>query len=446
VGPEHLQKTAHDIRETAVRAGAQDAECLIRESRSLRIEIRDGRVDGVQRREEISAALRILKGGREGLAFTTSPEESSYPVLVKDALDSARLMPSLPENRFSEETSGPVMEEFFDASGLALEFEEKADLAREVEGSVLAAGNRIRKAHKPSYFEQSRETAMASGGCLSSWRDTVFSLGVEAVAESEGESQSGHEYRAFRRLSDIDPKVVGESAAREALDLLGGDRPPSGSFPAVFPPKVALDLLASLVSSFSAEEMIKKRSRLEGRRGEKVFSDCLTISDNGTVPWLTGSVAFDDERVLPVPRNLVDRGVVTGCLHTLKTAAIMSEEPTGNGFRPSMTSPPVPGPSNFFIRNGTQLPGVLTPTGKAVRFSSLMGSHTIDGVSGDFSLGASGHVLDDGEVAGPFRNGTVSGNIFDMMASLSSVGDDLTFYGAMGSPTLLFSSVIVSGS
>lgn len=446
MGSDNMGKIAVQVRESAIRAGAQDAECLVRKSASLRIEIRSGRIDGVQRREEVSAALRVLVGGREGLAFTTSPDESSCPVLVRDALDCARLMPPLVENCFSGAVVLPATEGLFDTSGLVLPFEEKVGLAREVEGAVLAADEKVRQAHKPSYFEQSRETAMASGGQLWSWMDTVFTLSVEAVAQSEGESQSGHEYRASRRLADIDPYMVGRSAAREALGLLGGNMPLSGSFPAVFPPKVALDLLAPLVSSFSAEEMIKKRSRLEGRRGEKLFSDCLTLVDDGTLPWLTGSAAFDDERVPPVPRNLVDDGVVAGCFHSLKTAAIMSEEPTGNGFRPSMTSSPVPGPSNFFVRNGSRSVDSLAPEGRAVRFSSLMGAHTIDGVSGDFSLGAAGHVLEDGEVIRPFRNGTVSGNIFDIMASLTAIGDDLTFYGSMGSPTLFSGSVIVSGS
>ena len=441
-----MDKIAGEIQESAVRAGADDAECIVRKLNSLKVDIRNGRVDGVQRREEVSAALRVLTAGREGLAFTTAPVESLYPVLVADALNCARLMPPLAENRFSRAAVPASVDGLIDDSGLVLPFEEKVSLAKRVEESVLATDGRVHQAHKPSYYEQSRETALASGGYVWSWKDTVFSLSVEAIAKSEGESQSGHEYRASRKLADINPSEVGRVAAKEALDLLGGDRPPTGSFPAVFPPKVALDLLEPLVSSFSAEEMLKKRSRLEGHRGEKIFADCLTLVDDGTLPWLIGSIAFDDERVPPVPRKLVDAGAVVSCFHNLKTAAMMSEEPTGNGFRPSMASPPVPGPANLFIKNGSLPVSSLAPPGRAVRFSSLMGAHTIDRVSGDFSLGASGHVLEDGEVINPFRNGTVSGNLFDIMASLTAIGDDLTFYGSMGSPTLFSGSVIVSGS
>lgn len=441
-----VENMAGGIRETALKAGADDAECIVRKYDSMRIDIREGKVDGVQRREETSASLRVLKDGKEGMVFTTAPDESSYRVLARDALDCACLMPPAAGNRFSAARDPALAEELFDDAGLARSFEEKASLARSVEEAALSTDARIERVHKPSYYEQGRETAVASGGCLWSYEDTLFSLSVEAVARGEDESQSGYEYRVSRKMADLDPFLAGTGSAREALDLLGGGAPPTGSFPAVFPPKVAVDLISGLLSSFSAEEMIKKRSRLEGRRGEKVFADGLTLVDDGTLPWHPGSVAFDDERVPPVPRKIVDAGKVVGCFHTLKTAAIMAEEPTGNGFRHSLSSSPAPGPSNLFIPAGSRPVKALMPAGRAVRFTGLMGIHTMDQVSGDFSLGASGHVLEDGMSLRPFRNGTVSGNLFELMASLNAVGDDLTFYGSIGSPTLFFPSIIVSGS
>jgi len=436
---------AGSIREAAIRAGADDAEAIVRKSGSLKIQVKDGKLDGIHRKEEVSAALRVLKGGREGFAYTTAPAEGLFGLLVGDAMESSRLMPSLSENRFSDETEPAAPEGLFDPAGLNRSLEQKKAIAVMMEEAVLSVGGKVREAHKSTYYEQARETSIASGGQTWSCEDSAYSLSIEAIARHEGESQSGYEYQASRRLSDLDPVKVGRLAAAEAIDLLGGGTPPTGTFPAIFPPKVALDLLAPLIYSFSAEEMIKNRSRLTGRRGEKAFSGCLTVFDDGTIPWLTGSLAFDDERVRPVPRKLVDEGVVTGCLHSLKTSAVMSEAATGNGVRPSMTSAPVPGPSNFFIQNGTTPPDMIAPAGRSVRFSSLMGAHTIDHVSGDFSLGASGHLLEGGEAVSPFRNGTVSGNLFEMMGSLEATGNDLAFYGSMGSPTLLFGSVVVSG-
>lgn len=441
-----LEKIAHRIEEEARRAGADEAECLVRRVRSLRIEVKNGVPEGVRRVDETSAALRILVDGREGFASTTAPGEDVIGMLASDALDGARLLEPADENCFSHAEVFSRVEGLLDAEGAAMAFREKVDMAAAIEDAVMSSDPRMKQAHKPSYQEGMRQTAIASGGHVWSYEDSVYAISVQSVAQEGDESQSGYDYMASRRCSDLEPAVVGREAADEALGLLGGAAPETGTYPAIFPPRVALDLLGALVSSFSAEEMQKGRSRLVDRRGETVFSRELTVVDDGTLPWMTGSAPFDDERVPVTPRNLVDQGVVAGCLHTLKTAARWSEEPTGNAFRAALSSAPTPGTSNLFIKPG---PGPLAsslPPGLSVSFSSLMGAHTMDRVSGDFSLGAAGYFLKDGEPVKPFRNGTVSGNLFDLMSSLVAVGDDLKFYGSMGSPSLIFESVIVSGA
>lgn len=442
-----LESTASAIEEAARRAGADEAECVVRRTRSLRIEVKDGRPEGVRRTEEVAAALRVLLDGRrEGFAFTTAPEPVSYDTLARDAVEAARLLPPVPENRFSDAGTLEPVKGLLDERGLEIPFASKVGIAREMEEAVLGADGRIEQAHKPAYQEQLRGTAIASGGRVWSYEDSAFSLSVQAVARQGEESQSGYDYMASRRLEDLPPSRIGSAAAAEAVALLGGQTPPTGTYPAVFPPKVALDLLGALVSSFSAEEMQKGRSRLAGKRGEELFSRALTIIDDGTMPWKVGSAPFDDERVPPVPRKLVDNGVLEGCLHTLKTAARWSEEPTGNASRGALSGAPVPGPSNLYIQGGRAPVREILPAGTAVRLDSLMGAHMMDRVSGAFSLGASGAILEDGETVRPFRNGTVSGNLFDLMASLTATGDDLAFYGSLGSPTLVFPAVIISGS
>jgi len=442
-----IEKIASSIEETARGAGADEAECMVRRIHSLRIEVKGGKPEGVRRSEETSAALRVLLDGRrEGFAFTTAPDEAGFAELARDAIDAARLLPPMEENRFSSADTIGSTEGLYDAKGLEISFENKVLLAAEAEAAVMDTDERVFKAHKPAFQEQRRDTAIASGGRVWSYEDTVFSLSVQAVARWDEESQSGYDFAVSRRFSDMLPGQVGQNAASEAVQLLGGLPPDTGTFPALFPPKVALDLLGALVSSFSAEEMQRGRSRLTDKRGERFFSENLTIVDDGTIPWRTGSVPFDDERVSPVPRKLVDCGVVSGCMHTLKTAARWSEEPTGSAARGALTGAPLPGPSNLYIQEGAGPIGAIVPSGSSVRFTSLMGTHMMDRVSGDFSLGAAGYILHDGEPVRPFRNGTVSGNLFDLMASLTGVGDDLSFYGSLGSPTLLFDSVIVSGN
>jgi PmbA protein len=442
-----VEKLAARIEESAIRSGADEAECMVRSLSSLRIEVANGKPEGVRRSEETSAALRVLLDGRrEGFAFTTAPEEAAFEDLARDAIEAARLLPPAEENRFSSSDTMGSVTGLCDGEGLKIPFERKVSLAAEAESAALEADERIEKAHKPAFTQQKRRTAIASGEHIWSFDDSIFSVSVQAVARSGNESQSGYDFSVSRKYSDLLPEKVGQSAAMEAAQLLGGRPPDTGTFPGVFPPKTALDLLDALVNSFSAEEMQKGRSRLAGKRGEELFSQTLTIVDDGTLPWKIGSMPFDDERVPPVPRLLVDRGVVSGCMHTLKTAARWGEDPTGNASRSALTASPLPGPSNLYIQEGDVPVEKIIPSGLYLRFESLMGAHMMDRVSGDFSLGAAGYLMNGDEIIRPFRNGTVSGNLFEMMASLAGVGSDLVFYGSLGSPTLLFESVVVSGS
>jgi PmbA protein len=150
--------------------------------------------------------------------------------------------------------------------------------------------------------------------------------------------------------------------------------------------------------------------------------------------------------VAPVPRKLIDAGVVNGCLHTLKTAGKWGVEPTGNGFKGSTSSIPMPGSTNVYIEPGPGSIDSALDGERTVELVNLMGIHTADRVTGDFSVGASGFIVEKGLKKRPFRNGTISGNIFELLSKVIKVGDDLIFYGSTGAPSILVESVVVSGS
>ncbi|TNF49342.1 TldD/PmbA family protein [bacterium] len=431
--------------EMALAMGADDAEAIARFTDSSRIEVKEGKVEGTRRTRETSAAIRVLVNGRPGFSFATDPGDDAINGMIRDAVQGAKLVPAGEENRFSVSDKPGACVGILDHEGIQEPLEKKIDMARDVESAALAADERIRKTHKPSYGEQYRTTAISSGGCVWNYEDTYYSIGVEAIAEGESGSQTGYDFQMSRTASDLEPRKVGERAALEAAGLLGGQPPVTGKYPALLPPKVAVSLLGVLASSFSADEMQKGRSRLAGKMGEKIFSDLITLIDNGSLPGGVGTVPFDDERVPPVPRRIVEKGSVFGAFHTLKTAAKEGVLPTGNGFRGSLAGTPTPGSTNLILEAGQNPVGDLLPAGTTVSIENLMGVHTIDRVSGDFSLGASGYMVVDGERADPFRNGTVSGNLFDLFSTILAVGNDLKFYGSTGSPSILVAPIIVSG-
>lgn len=440
-----VEKLADGLRSMAVKAGAEEAEALVRFVDNTRIEVREGRVEGIRRLRETAAALRLTVGGRPGFSFSTDPSGDRLKGMVEDAIAGSRLLPPDNCNRFSTAERSARVEGLLDLDGFERSFDDKLDIARELESSAHAASKKVRKTHKPSFSETYRTTAIVSGDEIWSFEDTLFSISVEAVAEENEVSQTGFDYSLSRVLDDLDPESVGNRAGHMAADLLGGIQPESGSFPVIFSPRVVTALLSPLLSSLSAEEVQKGRSRLADKAGEKVFSEKLTLTDDGTLPGGVGTVPFDDERVPPQARNLVEKGVLTGFLHTIKTAAKDGVSPTGNGFRSTLTQHPAPGTTNLILQPAHEAVGDLASAGRCMRVESVMGAHTIDRVSGNFSLGAVGFVLDGQGVSSPFRNATVSGNIFDLFNHIAGVGSELEFYGSIGVPALLAEDVIISG-
>ncbi|GBE15934.1 MAG TPA: TldD/PmbA family protein [Proteobacteria bacterium] len=442
---DRLEILAERVREAALASGADDAEAIVRFTDSSRIEVKAAAIEGSRRNREISAAVRVLVGNRPGFAYMTDPDAGAVKDMVQDAVEGAKLVPSGDENRFSTAAGVGDVGNIFHHAGFEAPLNRKIDMACSLEASAMAAHPAITTVYKPSYTERYQVTAISSGGVVWSYEDTLFSVGVQAVAENNSGSQTGYDYQVCRNPLDLEPDAVGLRAGLEAGGLLGGAPPETGEYPALIPAKVTVGLLDVLASSFSADEIQKGRSGLTGKMGQQIFSPMISISDKGLLPGGVGSVPFDDERVCPISRLLVDAGVMAGCFHTIRTGGREGKESTGNGFRGSMSSVPSPGATNLILEPGTAPAEKSLPSGVVLQIEDLMGLHTVDRVSGDFSLGAAGYILRGGERMEPFRNAVVSGNLFQLFSMVLAVGNDLEFYGSTAAPELLVESIIVSG-
>jgi PmbA protein len=433
------------LRDAALAAGAGQAEALVRFTESLVVEVEKGRAEGVRRNRETACALRVLKDGRLGMSYAAGPRASDLSLIAADALAAARLVPPTELAAFPPPAAGtaPGID---DREGWAVPGGEKTALACEVEAAALRADGRVKRTFKPAFSGRRRVTALCSGRSAPvSFADTVFTLSVEAVAEDGEETQTGWEHASARTLAELAPGKVGGAAGAMAAAMLGGVPPATGEYACLFPPRVAVELLSSLASAFSAEEVFRGRSPLAGKIGERVFSPLLTLRDDASIAGRVGSVPFDDEGTRPLPRELVSAGVVQAFLHDLRTAAREKAAPTGNGFRGSLASSPVPVPSNLVLLPGSVPLDPFAAGERVARVEEVMGSHTIDHVTGDFSLGAAGFLLFPREAPVPFRNAAVAGNLFTLFADLAAVGDDLDFRGDTASPSLLAGTVVLTG-
>jgi len=329
---------------------------------------------------------------------------------------------------------------------------EKAKKLEEAARSVDPA--RIKKVRKASYQEVlSRKTLINSNGLRFSYAATFVSVSVTVVAESSGESEVGWDFDYSHFLHDLDVESVGRSAGKKALEKLGGRRIPSGVYPVVLNNRVASEFLSPLTHSFLAEQVHKGKSPLKGKLGEPFFSSLLSIVDDGLLPRGVSTSPVDGEGMPRRRTPLVLGGEICGFLYDRCWAnrENMSRteppvESTGNSRRPGINSPPVLGISNFFIDPGQfSSPALMRALDRGVMIEEVMGLHTVDPISGDFSLGCSGYWVERGERVHPVKSIAVAGNLFELFRNVIAVGDDVRFLGGVGSPSLLIRNLEISG-
>ena len=238
------------------------------------------------------------------------------------------------------------------------------------------------------------------------------------------------------------------------MERLGGKRILTGVYPVLIRNNVASEFLSLVTHSFLADQVQKGKSPLKGKRGERFFSPLLTIVDDGLYPKGISTAPIDGEGGPSQRTPLVAQGVVTGYLYDRYWANRENQSSsgsrvgsTGNSRRHGIKSPPGVGISNFFIEPGNlDLPKLMENLFQGVVVEEVMGLHTVDPISGDFSLGCSGDWVERGEKVHPVKSIAIAGNLFELLRKVTGVGADLRFFGGVGSPSLLVKELLISGN
>jgi PmbA protein len=239
---------------------------------------------------------------------------------------------------------------------------------------------------------------------------------------------------------------VARRAAKKALDLLGARHIDSVKAPVVLDAEVAGDFLSILASGFSAESVQKKRSLFMTRLGKEVASPLITVYDDGLLAEGLGSAPSDDETVPMKKKTVIDKGRLAMFLYNTYTANKDKTVSTGNGMRGGFKGIPGVGVTNLYIEPGnSSLEELINSTGSGLYVTEVMGAHTANHISGDFSVGATGFWIEKGRTVYPVREITIAGNILDLMKHVDAVGSDLRFSGRIGSPSLRVKELSISG-
>lgn len=422
---------ARQLLSSALAAGAEEAEVYGISSLSFDIDLRRAQVELASRSLHRGLGLRAVVSGAVG--FSSTSDMSLLSSVARSAVQSARARGPDPAWRGlprPEKVTQP--ENTFDPRLAEMGPEECLELAKslvagcsEVAGAEPVSGG-LACASGTSLILNSRDMELEEKG-------TIMQASLEAIARG-ADVATGSDFYISRRL-DSSLEEVGRSAAEMARSSLGGQKAESGTFDVLLRPQAAAELLEyTLIPALLADSVQKGRSVLAGRIGESIASERLVIADDGLVSGGIDSSAFDGEGVPSQRTVLIEDGTLKGYLYDSYTAGKDGVHSTGNAVRSGYTAVPRVGARNFIL-SSRQSQNLLEET-VGFLVSGLIGAHTANAISGDFSVEArNAFAISPGEEARPIRSLMLAGNIFELLREIE-VGRDVRSVGSIVTPTV----------
>ncbi|PLX40498.1 MAG: hypothetical protein C0608_09010 [Deltaproteobacteria bacterium] len=417
---------------------------------SLAVEVKSGEACEVEHLREGGLGLSVeLPGGRVGFTSATFGDEPpEVELLCERAIAAAKVASAVRGSSLPEILGKPKDKSLDILDPLYLNFTPDVALsyAAEAEREAYGVDKRVTSVRRARCEGGVTKNVVAVAGGHYSWEESGYSLSLETGAREGDEGESSWAQGEARILSYLDPCSIGRESGERAVGLLGGELPISGRYAVVLDSRVALDMLDVFGFSLIGENVTRGKSLLAGRVGKRIFSDKLTIVDDGLLPGGLNSSPLDGEGSAKGRTACVEGGVLNAFLYDRRSAAEAGVSTTGNGGG-GLASPVEPSSTNLFIDcgEGPSREQLVQSLNTGVLISEVMGLHTIDPISGQFSLGFSGHLIRGGEIFAPLTGGTISGNILDLFNNVELVGGDLRFQGGFGAPSLLLSGVEIAG-
>jgi PmbA protein len=412
------------------------------------IESKNEVVDGYESATTEGISIRILEEDKIGFAYSTQLDEKGLLQMTRKAIESIGTTPADTAFTFLPPPPSCQALPILDPSLKSLTAETKRAMVISIEQAARAFDPRIKQIRNAQLsIRQVTINLFNSLGLDLSCELSGVTAAITLTAEENGQSEYGWESQNSHFLSDIDFKKVGEQAARKALAQLGGIPVPGGSFPAILDREVAAELISVLIPSFSGENLYKGKTSLAEKEGQKIFSGKITLKDGLLFTGGMAAAPFDGEGTPAQETTLVESGVLTNFFRDTFYGKKLGRPSTGNARRGGISSLPSCGATNIVLTPGDSSLETMTKSiAEGFFIRDLMGVHTANPITGDFSLGASGQWIKNGVPAHPVRGVAVSGNIFDLFQKVEAVGNDLQWFGTVGVPHLLIGDLTIAGN
>lgn len=442
---------AHEVVQTASASGA-DAEVYIAIGSQTEIQVRQGEVEKLSYAGSKGLGLRVIRDGKMGYAHTSDFTPASLTKTVEIALTLAMIADPDPNRTLP--APQPLSQDdlaIAEPTMLTVTMEEKVAFQKAVEAAAFAYDPRVKVANLNTYIDNVSQVFLVNSKSFAGSYQSTFAGGYIMVMAVDGDDRAtGLGIRIGRSLNALDPKQIGREAGEQAVNLLGGRPVPTQVATVVYTPFAASGVLEALSRALTAEAMQRNRTFLQDKLGETVASDVVTLLDNGRLPGGLATRPFDDEGNPTSATRLIDEGVLQAVLYDEYTARKAGVSSTGNASRHGHNTPPHLAPSNFYLQPGQQTPAeVIAGVEKGLYVVNTMNTHSINPVSGDYSVSAQGFWIENGKITHPVNNVTIALPLSQWLKNVQRVGNDLTFLpfgGSIGSPTIRVDGVMIGGS
>ncbi|WP_394843361.1 TldD/PmbA family protein [Pendulispora brunnea] len=437
----------------ATKGGATVAECLLRNGAELSAKVRLGEPELVEEAGHRSIGLRVMKGKQVATTSTSDLSDAGIDRFVKDALELVELAQEDPfagpadPKLLCDATSLPDLE-LYDPSGGRVAAGEAIAIAKKGEAAARSFDARITNSEGASFGRTAGGVAMVlSSGFRVAYKGSFCSLSVVPVAaDSGGKNRRGYHWTAKRFLAELDDaEEVGREAARRTLQKLGARPVATTEAPVVFDPDAARSILGLLAGCVMGSSIWRKSSYLVGREGTRVASDLVTVVDDPLIARAPGSRPVDGEGLASRKNLVVENGILRTYLCDSYSARKLSRESTGSASRGSSAGVG-PGTTNFILQPGKESHDEIVKGTKRGLYVTEMMGFGFNAVTGDFSRGASGFWIENGEFAFPVSEVTISLNVDELLQSIDVVGSDLDLRTSTASPTFRVSKMTIAGA
>lgn len=444
---------AGEITREAKARGADDADCFVETGRELTIKVRSGEVESIERASFRGMGIRLFVGQRMGFGFTTDFSRASLADLVERCHAFALATTpdpdaGIPEREHVEpDERGEAGDlEINDPSIDEIPLAKKTELALTCESAAYDYDKRIKHTYSTAYSEQKGRiiiARMSSRPIL--YEATSFEILCAPVAEEDGEKRMGIWTSDGRFFADIEPAhLIGQTAARQAIAMLGARTPPTQKTNVVFNPATGSEVMAHIFNGLDGQRVLRGMSFLKDKLGKRVGSKLATFVDDGRMPRRMGSRPFDAEGVPTRRIPAIAKGMLKSYFYDYRSSRKAGTSPTGNARR-GFTSIPEVAENNFYLIPGIMSKDDLIGSIKDGLLVTRLLGFGVNITTGDYSRGAEGLWIKDGKISHPVDGITIASNLGEMLKGMDAVASDLRFFGRFGSPTFAIREMTIAG-